>query len=88
MAEQAALGKWALGAAPALLLRLQGYNAQAAVSEDQIVVAAELTNAARDSTVFEKMVTATDAKLAAAVPFPTGNRCGRRRLLGLAQRNP
>ena len=45
---------------------LQGYNAQAAVSEDQMVVAAEMTNAARDSTVFEKMVTATGANLTAA----------------------
>ena len=35
---------------------IQGYNAQAAVSEDQIVVAAEVTTAASDSVVFATMV--------------------------------
>jgi hypothetical protein len=45
---------------------LQGYNAQAAVSEDQVIVAAELTNAANDSTMFAPLVQATQANLAAA----------------------
>jgi hypothetical protein len=45
---------------------LQGYNAQAAVSEDQVIVASELTNAANDSTMFEPLVTATTTNLAAA----------------------
>jgi transposase len=40
-----------------------GYNAQAAVTEDQIVVGAEVTNAARDSTIFETMVNATEQNL-------------------------
>lgn len=31
---------------------LQGCNAEAAVSEDQVIVAAEVTNAANDSTMF------------------------------------
>ena len=45
---------------------LQGYNAQAAVSEDHIIVAAEVTNAANDSTMFETMIDATGANLEAA----------------------
>ena len=44
---------------------VQGYNAQAAVTTDQIVVAAEVTTAARDSVVFARMVDATDNNLAA-----------------------
>ena len=43
---------------------VQGYNAQAAVTADQIVVAAEVTNAARDSVVFAMMVAATQHNLA------------------------
>ena len=43
---------------------VQGYNAQAAVTEDQIVVAAEVTTAARDSVIFETMVAATEWSLA------------------------
>lgn len=43
---------------------LQGYNAQAAVSKDHIVVAAELTNAANDSTQLVPMVDATQKNLA------------------------
>ncbi len=43
---------------------IQGYNAQAAVSEDHIVVAAEVCNAANDSTQFQPMVTATSRNLA------------------------
>jgi transposase len=51
---------------------LQGYNAQAAVSDDQMVVAAEVTNNASDATVLEPMVTATRAELAeAGAPEPT-----------------
>lgn len=42
---------------------LQGYNGQAAVSEDQMIVAAELTNAANDSTMFAPMVDATEVNL-------------------------
>ena len=42
---------------------VQGYNAQAAVSEDQVIVASELTNAANDSTMFVPMVDATEANL-------------------------
>ena len=42
---------------------LQGYNAQAAISEDQVVVAAEVTNAANDSTMFAPLVEATEANL-------------------------
>jgi transposase len=45
---------------------LQGYNAQAAMSEDQVIVASDLTNAANDSTMFEPLVDATEANLAAA----------------------
>ena len=45
---------------------LQGYNAQAAMSEDQVIVAAELTNAANDSTMFVPVVEATEANLVAA----------------------
>ncbi len=41
-----------------------GYNAQAAVTEDQIVVAAEVTTAARDSVVFETMIAAAEENLA------------------------
>jgi len=44
---------------------VQGYNAQAAVTTDQIVVAAEVTTAARDSVVFARMVDATRNNLAA-----------------------
>jgi len=43
---------------------VQGYNAQAAVSEDHIIVAAEVTNAANDTTMFAPMVTAAEANLA------------------------
>jgi transposase len=43
---------------------VQGYNAQAAVTEDQIVVAAEVTTAARDSVVFGTMVASADNNLA------------------------
>jgi predicted transcriptional regulator len=41
-----------------------GYNAQAAVTADQIVVAAEVTTAARDSVVFETMIAAAEENLA------------------------
>ncbi len=49
-----------------------GYNAQAAVTEDQIVVAAEVTNAARDSVVFAPMVTAAEGNLTDAGADPPG----------------
>jgi len=42
---------------------IQGYNAQAAVTADQIVVAAEVTNAASDSVVFATMVAAAQGNL-------------------------
>lgn len=45
---------------------VQGFNAQAAVSEGQVVVAAELTNAANDSTMFAPLVEATEANLGQA----------------------
>jgi transposase len=51
---------------------VQGYNAQAAVSEDQVVVAAEVTNAANDTTCFEPMVSAATENLAAAGGQPVG----------------
>jgi len=44
---------------------VQGYNAQAAVSGDQVIVAAEVTNAANDTTMFAPMVAATEENLAA-----------------------
>lgn len=45
---------------------VQGFNAQAAVSEDQVIVAAELTNAANDTTMFVPVVEATETNLAEA----------------------
>jgi transposase len=45
---------------------VQGFNAQAAVSEDQVIVAAELTNAANDTTMFAPLVDATETNLADA----------------------
>ena len=51
---------------------IQGYNAQAAVTEDHIVVAAEVTNAARDSVIFETMVTVTEQNLANSGGDPVG----------------
>ena len=42
---------------------VQGYNAQAAVDENQVIVAAEVTNAANDSTMFVPMVRATEGNL-------------------------
>jgi transposase len=51
---------------------VQGYNAQAAVTEDQVIVAAEMTNSARDSTIFQHMVTATEQNLAGAGAMKPG----------------
>ena len=42
---------------------LQGYNAQAAVSDDQVIVGAEVTNNASDATMLESMVRTTQATL-------------------------
>ena len=51
---------------------VQGYNAQAAVSEDQVVVAAEITNAANDSTQLVPMINAARRNLAVAGSQPAG----------------
>ena len=51
---------------------IQGYNAQAAVTEDHIVVASEVTNAARDSVVFETMLTVTEENLVDSGGDPVG----------------
>ena len=45
---------------------IQGYNAQAAVTEDHMIVAAEITNMARDSVVFKEVVSAVRENLATA----------------------
>jgi transposase len=45
------------------LFFLQGYNAQAAVNEHQIVLAAEITNSSTDFSQLDPMVTATLAEL-------------------------
>jgi hypothetical protein len=45
---------------------LQGFNAQAAVTGEQVVVAAEMTNAANDSTMFKPLVEAADKNLSEA----------------------
>ncbi len=45
---------------------VQGYNAQAACTEDQIVIAAEVTVSSADFGQLEPMVSATEAELAAA----------------------
>lgn len=42
---------------------VQGYNAQAAVNEQQIVIAAEITNISTDSSQLDPMVTATLSEL-------------------------
>ncbi|MGI8515384.1 MAG: transposase [Acidimicrobiia bacterium] len=51
---------------------VQGYNAQAAVTEDQIVVAAKVTNAATDSVVFSDVVATVEENLARAGGSPAG----------------
>jgi transposase len=45
---------------------VQGYNAQAAASEDHIIVAAEITNAANDTTQLAPLVAASTQNLASA----------------------
>lgn len=40
---------------------IQGYNAQAAVTADQVVVAAEVTNQSHDQDQFEPMITTVQA---------------------------
>jgi hypothetical protein len=42
---------------------VQGYNAQAAVNEQQIVLAAEITNVSTDFSQLDPMVTATLGEL-------------------------
>lgn len=51
---------------------VQGYNAQAAVSEDHVILAADVTNAANDTTCFEPMVGSATENLAAAGAEPAG----------------
>jgi maltose-binding protein MalE len=51
---------------------VQGYNAQAAVSEDHVIVAADVTNAANDTTCFEPLAVAVTENLAAAGAEPVG----------------
>ena len=51
---------------------IQGYQAHAAVSEDQVVVAAEVATAARDATQFQTMVGAAEDNLAVAESEPVG----------------
>jgi len=51
---------------------VQGYNAQAAVSEDRVVVAAEVCNAANDFTQFQPLVAATENNLAESGSDPVG----------------
>ena len=45
---------------------VQGYNAQAVATEDQFVIAAEVTNQAHDAPVFEPMISCAQANLRAA----------------------
>src|SRR5258707_2536910 len=45
---------------------VQGYNAQAVATEDQFVVAAEVTNIAHDAPAFAPMITAARMNLRAA----------------------
>ena len=42
---------------------VQGYNAQAVATEDQYVIAAEVTNQANDAPVFEPMITCAQVNL-------------------------
>jgi transposase len=49
---------------------LQGYNAQAAVSDDQVIVEAKVTNNASDATMLESMVHSTKATLAEVQAAP------------------
>lgn len=49
---------------------VQGYNGQAAVSEDHVIVAAEVTNAANDTTCFEPLAVSATENLAATGAEP------------------
>jgi transposase len=51
---------------------VQGYNAQAAVSEDHVILAAEVTNAANDTTCFEPLAVAATENLADTGAEPVG----------------
>ena len=64
-----------------------GYNAQAVVTGDQIVVAAEVTTVARDSVVFETMVVAAEENLVRHRRRPRGDVRCRYRLLEHLQRH-
>jgi transposase len=51
---------------------IQGYNAHAVASEDQIIIAAELTNRSADGGMLAPMITAARAQLTdAGIPQPT-----------------
>ena len=70
------------------LFFVQGYNAQAAVNEQQIVLAAEITNSSTDFSQLDPMVTATlDGARAGWRPAAArGDRCRRRLLERAAHR--
>ena len=56
---------------------VQGYNAQAVTTEDQIVVAAEVTDEHKDQAQLHPMITATNQALAdAGSAARTGDRFG------------
>jgi hypothetical protein len=57
--------------------RGEGYNAQAAVTVDQVIVAAEVTNDANDDAQFAPMVAATKANLRHAGCTPASDRSSR-----------
>lgn len=51
---------------------VQGYSAHAAVTENQVVVAAEVATAAKDATQFRVVVSATEQNIAQAEAEPVG----------------
>ena len=60
---------------------VQGYNAQAVATDDQFVVAAEVTNHANDATAFAPMIAAAKTNLGARARTPAFRRVRRRRRL-------